>query len=100
MLIRIVKLTFKPENIPSFEQIFQKTKSGITNFKGCSKVELYQDLKNPCIFFTYSFWDNESDLEYYRKSEFFKDVWGKTKLLFAAKPEAWSVNKLQSSISI
>ncbi|WP_420601456.1 putative quinol monooxygenase [Flagellimonas sp.] len=97
MLIRIVKLTFKPENIPSFEQIFETTKSGITDFEGCNMVELYQDLKNPCIFFTYSFWDNESDLENYRTSDFFKEVWGKTKLLFAEKPEAWSVTKLQSS---
>ncbi|WP_190808482.1 putative quinol monooxygenase [Flagellimonas sp. S3867] len=100
MLIRIVKLTFKPENIPSFEQIFETTKSKITDFEGCSMVELYQDLKNPCVFFTYSFWDNESDLENYRTSDFFKGVWGKTKLLFAEKPEAWSVAKLQSSTPI
>lgn len=97
MLIRIVKLTFKPENIPSFERIFEESKHGILAFEGCSFVELYQDLKNPCIFFTYSFWDEESDLENYRTSDFFKDVWSNTKPLFAERPEAWSVAKIQSS---
>lgn len=94
MLIRIVKLTFKPENIPSFERIFQESKRKILSFEGCTKVELYQDLKNPNIFFTYSIWDKESDLEHYRSSDFFTSVWGKTKELFLEKPEAWSVNKL------
>ena len=97
MLIRIVKLTFKPENIPSFERIFNESKNGILAFEGCNMVELYQDLKNPCVFFTYSFWENESDLETYRASEFFKEVWGNTKKLFSERPEAWSVNKVQST---
>ncbi|NAY91194.1 antibiotic biosynthesis monooxygenase [Muricauda sp. JGD-17] len=95
MLIRIVKLTFKPENIPSFERIFRKSKNGIQGFNGCQLVELYQDIKDPCVFFTYSFWENESDLEHYRSSDFFKSVWGRTKVLFSKKPEAWSVNKVQ-----
>ena len=97
MLIRIVKLTFKPENIPSFERIFDETKNGILAFEGCNMVELYQDRNNPCIFFTYSFWDGESALENYRNSDFFKKVWGSTKKLFADKPEAWSVNRIQST---
>ena len=97
MLIRIVKLTFKPENIPSFEQIFDASKNGILDFEGCNMVELYQDINNPCIFFTYSFWNGEQDLENYRNSEFFKSVWENTKNLFADKPEAWSVNKIQST---
>lgn len=95
MLIRIVKLTFKPENIPSFERIFAASSSEIIKFQGCSKVEGYQDMKNPCVFFTYSHWDKESDLNEYRSSDFFKEVWSKTKALFAEKPEAWSVQQLQ-----
>ncbi|MEM7485808.1 MAG: antibiotic biosynthesis monooxygenase family protein [Bacteroidota bacterium] len=97
MLIRIVKLTFKSENIASFKQIFETTKPGILDFEGCTLVELYQDLKNPCVFFTYSFWEMESNLESYRQSDFFKGVWGNTKMLFSEKPEAWSVEKVFSN---
>jgi hypothetical protein len=35
-------------------------------------------------------------LETYRHSELFKEVWSKTKPLFNAKPEAWSVDKVAS----
>ena len=93
MLVRIVKLTFKTENISSFEKLFDETKRYIRNFEGCDLLELYQDKNNPCIFFTYSYWADESALEKYRKSEFFKSVWSRTKVLFSAKPEAWSVSK-------
>mgnify|MGYP001822859429 CR=1 FL=1 len=96
MFIRIVKLTIKRENISSFEQIFEETKNFIRNFEGCLFLELYQDRKHPNIFFTYSKWEKEENLDDYRKSEFFRNVWGKTKLLFEEKPEAWSVNRIKS----
>ncbi len=96
MFVRIVKLTFKKENIASFGQIFEKTKHTIRNFEGCSFLELYQDRDNPMVFFTYSHWNTEGDLENYRNSDFFKKVWGETKLLFAERPEAWSVNKIET----
>ena len=96
MFIRIVKLTLKKENIASFEQIFEETKNFIRNFEGCLFLELYQDRKHPNIFFTYSKWEKEENLDDYRKSEFFRNVWGKTKLLFKEKPEAWSVNRIKS----
>jgi hypothetical protein len=36
-------------------------------------------------------WDDPKYLEAYRQSELFEGVWAKTKVLFDAKPEAWSV---------
>ncbi|MEJ1222399.1 putative quinol monooxygenase [Sediminicola sp. 1XM1-17] len=93
MFVRIVKLTFKKENIASFEQIFETSKHVIRKVEGCSFLELLQDKDNPNIFFTYSFWQTEQDLENYRNSDLFKNIWGKTKILFAEKAEAWSVDK-------
>ena len=96
MLVRIVKLTFKKENIASFERIFEETNKQIRNFEGCEFLELYQDLNKPELFFTYSYWKNEACLEKYRESDFFKTVWKRTKVLFDAKPEVWSVAKISS----
>ncbi|WP_425236788.1 putative quinol monooxygenase [Ulvibacterium sp.] len=93
MLVRIVKLTFKKENIASFERIFAETQQKIQSFKGCSLLELYQDIDNPTIFFTYSHWENTKYLEDYRKSDLFRETWSKTKILFDARPEAWSISK-------
>lgn len=93
MLTRIVKLTFKPENSPIFEALFEETKLYIQNQEGCVSLELLQDTMNPNLFFTYSKWESEAFLDKYRKSDFFKGVWSRTKILFDDKPEAWSVHQ-------
>lgn len=96
MLVRIVKLTIQKQNIAKFEAIFAETKIYIRNFEGCLLLELYQDREDPSIFFTYSHWEGDSHLESYRNSPFFKGIWSKARQLFAAPPEAWSLNKLES----
>ncbi|OYU79138.1 MAG: antibiotic biosynthesis monooxygenase [Flavobacterium sp. BFFFF1] len=96
MLVRIVKMSFHEENIPAFRENFELMKEKIRNAPGNRFLELYQDRDNPCIFFTYSYWEHEDDLNNYRNSELFYDVWAFTKKLFNAKPEAWSVDKLVS----
>jgi autoinducer 2-degrading protein len=96
MIVRIVKLSFHLENIPAFLENFEQIKSQIRNSAGNRFLELYQDKQNPSIFFTYSHWETEQDLENYRKSAFFDEVWSFTKKLFNGKPEAWSVTKLAS----
>ena len=96
MLVRIVKMSFKPEFVGKFLDIFEENKTLIRGFKGCAFLELYRDKLHTNIFFTYSYWNSETDLELYRNSDIFKSVWSKTKILFNAKPEAWSVDKLES----
>ncbi|WP_310558824.1 antibiotic biosynthesis monooxygenase family protein [Flavobacterium sp.] len=93
MFIRIVKMSFHEENIPAFLENFEINKDKIRNAPGNRLLELYQDKNNKSIFFTYSYWETEEDLENYRQSELFNGVWGFTKKLFNDKPEAWSVDK-------
>lgn len=93
MFVRIVKMSFHQKHVATFQSIFKEKKHFIRASNGCSLLELYQDKNNPDIFFTYSYWEKEQDLENYRNSELFKDVWAKTKILFNDKPLAWSVDK-------
>ncbi|EGV42325.1 antibiotic biosynthesis monooxygenase [Bizionia argentinensis JUB59] len=96
MLVRIVKLGFEDQHIKTFLENFETNKKAIRNFEGCEFLELYRDKNNINIFFTYSYWKTESDLENYRHSDLFKEIWSVTKPLFNMKPEAWSVDKLES----
>lgn len=96
MFIRIVKLSFHEENIPAFLENFEIIKERIRSAPGNRLLELYQDKDNKNIFFTYSYWETEQDLENYRTSDFFNEVWSFTKKLFNDKPQAWSVDKLAS----
>ncbi|MGL2966274.1 putative quinol monooxygenase [Flavobacterium sp. XGLA_31] len=96
MFIRIVKMSFHQEHIPKFLANFDVMKEKIRGAQGNRFLELYQDKNNPGIFFTYSFWETEEDLEQYRQSALFDEVWAFTKKLFNDKPEAWSVDKVVS----
>ncbi|WP_159780621.1 putative quinol monooxygenase [Flavobacterium sp. 9AF] len=94
MFVRIVKMRFQEDKIDLFLENFNQVKEKIRNFEGNEFLELYQDKNDPRIFFTYSYWQQEENLEEYRKSVLFTEVWNFTKALFSDKPEAWSVNKL------
>lgn len=94
MIIRIVKMVFVPEEVPAFLQLFEARKSVIRNFEGCLHLELWKETGTDNVFFTYSHWEQEQALDHYRFSAFFKETWGLTKALFAAKAEAWSVDRM------
>ena len=91
MIIRIVQMTFRESAVDEFLALFSERKSTISSFKGCTHLELWQDTKQPNVFFTHSHWLTEADLDHYRFSDFFKDTWGRTRVLFSSAPQAWSV---------
>ena len=94
MIKRIVKLTFQPDKTDEFLDIFHSSKEKIRHFEGCHHLELWRAKNQSNIFFTYSYWADETALNNYRYSDLFKQTWQKTKLLFEDKPQAWSVELL------
>lgn len=94
MIVRIVKMTFQADKISNFIHLFKQSKSKIKQYSGCLYLELLMDIKEKNIYYTYSHWADEQALEKYRKSEFFRNTWAQTKVLFAAKPEAVSLISL------
>lgn len=94
MIIRIVKMTFREDFSETFKEFSASIKDTIKSFDGCSHLDIYRDIHNSNVFFTYSHWESEEHLNRYRDSGFFKTTWAKTKQWFADKPEAWSVEKL------
>jgi heme-degrading monooxygenase HmoA len=100
MLTRIVRMSFKPELVSTFERLFDERKELIAGFDGCINLKLMQDLKKKNTFFTISLWEKEADLEAYRNSALFIDTWAKTKVLFNEKPSAWSLDTNWDSASL
>ena len=89
-LIRLVRMTFRPEALDAFLEIFDASAPQIRAFPGCRHLELWQDTRYPGLLTTFSLWDDESALEAYRKSDLFRTTWARTKPLFAAPPRAFS----------
>ena len=91
MIIRIVKMEFEHESIFDFLDIFAASRDKIRSFPGCVHLQLLQGEADPCVFFTYSNWEGESDLDTYRNSDLFRSVWRDTRKLFRAPACAWSL---------
>jgi quinol monooxygenase YgiN len=91
MIKRIVKMTFQADKVDDFVAIFSAKKKRIRSSPGCHHLALLRDINQANIFFTYSYWEDEVALNNYRHSPLFKSTWADTKILFADKPAAWSV---------
>lgn len=90
MLIRIVRMTFRPDAVDTFLRHFDRAAPSIRAFDGCEHLELWQDAHTSTRFTTYSHWQSEAALDAYRASDLFRATWNDVKPLFAARPEAHS----------
>lgn len=91
MLKRIVRMEFEPDKVEDFLALFEEVKGKIAAQNGCNNVELCKDAAQDNVYFTFSIWESEADLENYRKSDLFEKTWARTKVLFCAKPQAFSL---------
>ncbi|MES2800537.1 MAG: antibiotic biosynthesis monooxygenase family protein [Bacteroidota bacterium] len=91
MIIRIVKLHFSEDRMEDFLTHFESVKQKVNSFPGCLGMKLLRDIEDPCLIMTYSHWEKAEDLENYRKSSLFGEIWPKIKPWFDQKPEAWSM---------
>ncbi|MGA0557774.1 putative quinol monooxygenase [Larkinella sp. VNQ87] len=96
MLIRVVRMTFQEGKTGDFLAIFERSKRQIRAFPGCCHLELLRDRDQPAVFVTYSHWESPEALEQYRQSELFRTTWADTKVLFAERPAAFSLESLET----
>jgi autoinducer 2-degrading protein len=97
MINRIVKMEFDPEKVTTFRALFTQQQLLIRHFPGCLHLELWEHPASGNTWFTFSQWESEAALDKYRQSDLFRETWAATKVLFNAKPAAWTV---QTAVSL
>ena len=97
MIVRIVHMEFIPEKRTAFLNLFERYKADIAGQQGCRDLKLVQDAVHDSRISTVSLWDSQTDLDAYRNSTLFAEVWPATKALFAAPPTAQSHTVLWAS---
>ena len=97
MIKRIVKMSFQSEHVPQFLALFDRVRERILAQPGCHHVELWQDIRAPNELMTYSVWESEQDLNTYRNTPLFEEVWRTTKSYFADRAQAWSVHMINQA---
>ena len=90
MILRVVKMEFKPASVSAFDSLFEQVHAQIEAMPGCDRVQLLKGSDNPCLRTTLSWWEDSKALDAYRRSELFGRVWPQTKAMFQLEPVAWS----------
>ena len=83
-------MTFRPDRLDTFHDLFRQTAAHIRAVPGCRHLELWEDARFSNVLTTYSHWTDAEALDAYRVSDLFRSTWDKTKPLFAAEPVARS----------
>lgn len=94
MLLRTVRMTFRPDRLGDFLVMFDDVRPRIAAAPGCRHLELWQDARFPNVLTTFSRWDDAEALDAYRHSDLFRETWARTTPLFAAAPVAHSQTRL------
>ena len=84
-------MEFHPHHVDDFLVHFNGIKDLIRDFPGVLHLELHRDASHPNVFYTYSKWEGEAQLEAYRNSDLFKVTWAEVKNWFGARPSAFSL---------
>lgn len=95
-VIRIVTMTFVPDQVADFLTLFDERSESIRAFPGCEALDLVRDTSSPNVMSTISIWSSEEALEEYRRSEIFRSTWEETKTMFADRPRAVTCEPLRS----
>jgi len=100
VLVRIVRMTFRPDTVNAFVEQFDASAPQIRAFPGCYHLELWRDADTPTVCTTYSHWESEDALNRYRESDLFRSTWRTVKPLFGGRPVAHSYSILRSAEAI
>lgn len=94
-IVRIVRMTFHPEKVDAFLDLFDGRSAKIRSSPGCKHLELLRNARFPNVLTTVSVWKSEGDLDVYRSSDLFIETWRETREMFAAGPEATTYTRIR-----
>lgn len=95
MLIRLVRMWFKPDNVDEFLRLYHAAYLTISSQPGCLGVRLVRQTDDPAAFATWSRWESAAALDAYRRSPFFRAFWPQVRTLFRQPAEAVSFEEVE-----
>ena len=94
MIVRLVRLKFKPEHIEEFLAFYEQSRETIRHQQGCLTLSMLRETNDEAAFCTWSTWRSGRDLQQYRRSEFFRDFWPRVRAMLREPAEAVSYEHL------
>lgn len=94
MITRIVKMSVKKDKVKDFVRYFEKYNEEIKIFDGCEHHDFLEDKNDASVFFTYTTWKSERQIERYRRSETHRLHKQKLQEFYEKDDSAWTVEKI------
>ncbi|NOZ46012.1 MAG: antibiotic biosynthesis monooxygenase [Chlorobi bacterium] len=94
MITRIVKMSIKKDKVADFIKYFEIFNEKIKKFDGCEHHDFLEDKNAQNIFFTYTTWKTERQIERYRRSETHRLHKEKMQEFYNKEDTAWTVEKM------
>ena len=99
MIKRVVRLTLKDDaSINAFQEIYRSRNPFTKGVKGCREVKVLKDVDHDDVYYTFSIWDSNEDLEAYRQSNYFAETWPMVKAQLAKRAEAFSMTEIDTEV--
>jgi Uncharacterized enzyme involved in biosynthesis of extracellular polysaccharides len=90
MIVRIVHLHIKKDQLTAFIAFFETKRALIFRQPGCLFLSMLQGAEDEQAVTTYSHWENVEALNNYRHSPLFGEIWPYTKSVMDQPPVAQS----------
>ncbi len=88
MIVRIVSLKCKPEDVDAFRLLLRQFMPRVLSAPGCLSLRIVGDVDKPTSFYTISAWRSVEDLDAYRNSPLFGDIWPRVRGML--RERAWA----------
>lgn len=87
-------MTVKEQYIDSFRKRVPVISNEVRRVSGCMHNDIFRDRNNDNIFYSYTIWSSEEDIERYLKSMYYKEIWGDIWDYFKKEPMAWKIDNM------
>ena len=95
MVIRLVSLKCKPEDVGAFRLFLHDSAPRVRDFSGCFSLQIVNDVADSTSFFTISTWRDVDALEAYRTSPLFNQVWPRIKAFLREPARASTCEEIE-----
>lgn len=98
MVVRFVSLRATPERQAELAEVVTTSAPVVRAVPGCRGLTILQDINDPLHYLTWSLWDSAADLEAYRRSAVYGQVWPRIRACLAERAHAHTFEVLASHL--
>ncbi len=87
-------MTLKEAHVDSFKKRIPIISIEVRRVSGCMHNDIFRDKNKDNVFYSYTIWNSEEDIEKYLNSQYYKEIWNDLWDYFKIEPQAWKIDNI------